>query len=230
MLARKAFKLLNCSIILYRVSGINSFIREIGRRIYHKAHFIRLELDLDPVLPKISCPIDFNLEPASPHDINSLLGIAKNSNSRSSYDLVARKFFYDSGFHDCYIGKTKGAEDLCYLGWLLSAKKHPELQDGFKGIPPLKEDEVLLYNLFVFDRYRGKRVASSADAQLCEIAKENGFKRAIVYPLINNHAAVRALKKIGFIERGTKTDLHFAFYVKRTSKCKISGDHGIGKK
>ena len=230
MFTRKALNFLSYSIILYRISGIKSFIREIGRRIYHKAHFIRLELDFDSALPEISCPIDFDLEPASLHDINKLLEIAKNSNSHSAYDLIARKFFYDSGFHDCYIGKTKGAKDPCYLGWLVSAKKNTELKDGFKGIPPLKEDEVLLYNLFVFDRYRGKRLFSSADAQLCEIAKKKGFKRAIVYPLKNNPASVRGLKKIGFTERGTKTDLHFAFFVKRTSKRKINGEHGLESK
>ena len=156
--------------------------------------------------------------------------IAKNSSSSTSYELVARKFFYDSGFHECYIGKTKAANKPCYLGWLVSAKKHPELQKGFKGIPPFKEDEVLLYNLFVFDKYRGKGVSSSADAQICEIARKNGCRRAVVYPLKNNPAAVKALKKIGFMEKGTRTDLHFVFLVKRTSKCKINCEHGLESK
>jgi RimJ/RimL family protein N-acetyltransferase len=200
------------------VAGFKMFVREIGRRIYTKANFIRLELDIDQTLPKLSSSIDFYLEPASVHDIQNLLEIARNSSGSSAYELVARKFFYDSGFHDCYIGKTNGAKEPCYLGWLLSRKKHPELEHGFKGIPALKEDEVLLYNLFVFDKYRGKGVASSADSQLLEIAFKNGFKRAIVYPLKNNPIAIKALKKLGFTERGTKTDLHFAFFVKRTSK------------
>ena len=206
MFTRKALNFLSYSIILYRISGIKSFIREIGRRIYHKAHFIRLELDFDSALPEISCPIDFDLEPASPHDINKLLEIAKNSNSHSAYDLIARKFFYDSGFHDCYIGKTKGAKDPCYLGWLVSAKKNPELKDGFKGIPPLKEDEVLLYNLFVFDRYRGKRLFSSADAQLCEIAKKAGYKKlyALVEPV--NIRSIGVLQRNGFTYTGTKME------------------------
>jgi GNAT superfamily N-acetyltransferase len=230
MFTETALKALSYAIILCRIAGFKSFIREIARRIYHKAHFIRLELDIDPALPKISSSIDFFLEPASPHDMKNLLEIAKNLSSDSAYDLVARKFFYDSGFHDCYIGKTKAAKEPCYLGWLLSGKKHPELHHGFKGIPSLKEDDVLLYNLFVFDKYRGKGVATSADAQLCEIAKKNGYKRAIVYPLKNNPAAVRALKRIGFTERGTKTDLHFVFLVKRTSKCEINGDHGLESK
>jgi ribosomal protein S18 acetylase RimI-like enzyme len=218
MFAKKAFKFLSYTIILCRIAGFKSFAGEIARRIYSIAHFIRLELDMVRALPKISSSIDFYLEAASPDDIQNLLEIAGNSSSSSAYDLVARKFFYDSGFHDCYVGKTKADKELCYLGWLLSAKKYPELQHGFKGIPPLKEDEVLLYNLFVFDRYRGKGVASSADAQLCEIARKNGFKHAIVYPLKSNPAAIKALKKIGFTERGTKTHVYFAFFVKRTSK------------
>jgi RimJ/RimL family protein N-acetyltransferase len=197
---------------------LKSFIREIARRIYAKVHFIRLELNIDRALPKISSSIDFYLEPASPSDIQNLLQIARDLSRSSAYDLVARKFFYDSGFHDCYVGKTKAAKDPCYLGWLLSVKKNPALQDGFKGIPPLKEDEVLLYNLFVFDKYRGKGVASSADAQLCEIARQNGFKRAVVYPLKSNPAAIKSLKKIGFTEKGTKTHLYFAFFVKTTSQ------------
>jgi len=218
MLAKKVFNFFNYAIILCRISGVQAFIREIFRRIYHISRFVRLELDLETALPKISSEIDFFLELASQQDIQKLIEIAKNSSSGASYDLVARKYFYDSGFHECYIGKTKAGNEPCYLGWLISAKKHPELQHGFKGIPPLKEDEVLLYNLFVFEKYGGKGVSSSADAQMCEIARKNGCRRAIVYPLQNNPAAVKALKKIGFTERGTRTDLHFAFLVKRTSK------------
>jgi RimJ/RimL family protein N-acetyltransferase len=223
MLIKKALNFFNYTIILCRIAGFKAFIREVARRIYHKSYFIRLELDIVSALQKSSSSVDFYLELASPNDIQQLLEIARNSSSGTSYELVARKFFYDSGFHECYIGKTKAEKDPCYLGWLLSTKKNPELQYGFKGIPPLKEDEVLLYNLFVFDKYRGKGVSSSADAQICEIAGKNGFKRAVVYPLKNNPAAIKALKKIGFTERGTKTDLHFAFLVKRTSKYTING-------
>jgi RimJ/RimL family protein N-acetyltransferase len=222
MLAKKALGFLNKSIILCRISGFKVFIRKILRRMYHISHFIRLELDLDSALSKFLSSVDFYLELTSPDDIRNLLEIAKNSNSDTSYELVDRKFFYDSGFHECYIGKTKATNEPCYLGWLISAKKHPELQHGFKGFPPLNNDEVLLFNLFVFDKYRGKGVSSSADAQICEIARKNGCKRAVVYPLQNNPAAVKALKKIGFTESGTKTDVYFAFLVKRTFKGKIN--------
>lgn len=216
MFTKKVIKYFRYTFLLFRISGFKIFIREIARRIYSKADFIRLELDLDSAIPKISSLIDFYIEPASPDDIQNLLEIAGSSSRSSSYELVARKYFYDSGFHDCYIGKTNADKEPCYLGWLLPTKKYPKLEYGFKGIPPLKEDEVLLYNLFVFDKYRRKKVASSADAQLLEIAKNNGFKRAVVYPLKNNPAALNALKKIGFKERGTKTDLRFAFFTKST--------------
>jgi RimJ/RimL family protein N-acetyltransferase len=223
MLTKKALHFLNKAIILCRISGLKVFIQKILHRMYHISHFIRLELDLDSALPKILSSLDFYLELASPNDIRNFLEIAKNSSCSASFELVDRNFFYDSGFHECYIGKTKAEKEPCYLGWLLSTKKNPELQHGFKGIPPLKEDEVLLYNLFVFEKYRGKGVSSSADAQICEIARKNGFKRAVVYPLKNNPAAVKALKKIGFTEKGERTDLHFAFLVKRTSKYTING-------
>lgn len=222
MLAKKVLYFLDKAIILCRISGFKVFIRKILRHMYHISRFIRLELDLDSTVPKISSSVDFYLELALPEDIRNLLEIAKNSSSDTSYELVDRKFFYDSGFHECYIGKTKAANEPCYLGWLLSTKKHPELQ--------LKEDEVLLYNLFVFEKYRGKGVSSSADAQLCEIARKNGFRRAVVYPLRNNPAAVRALKKIGFTEKGIRTDLHFAFLVKRTFKCTINSECGLESK
>jgi GNAT superfamily N-acetyltransferase len=230
MVTKKVLNFLSYSFILFRTSGFKVFIKEIARRIYSKSNFIRLELDLDQPLPRRSSSIEFYLEPASPPEIQNLLKIAKNSNSSNAYELVARKFFYDSGFHDCYVGKAKNTMETCYLGWLLSIRNNPELQNGFKGIPGLKEDEVLLYNLFVFEGYRGKGVASSADSQLCEIARKNGFKHAVVYPLKSNPAAVKALKKIGFKERGTKTDLHFAFLTKRTSKFGINDDRLLENK
>ena len=72
-----------------------------------------------------------------------------------------------------------------------------------------------MFNLFAFEKYRGKGLASSVDSLLCKIAMEDGYKRVIAYPLGNNIAAVKALEKIGFKKYCWKFERRLLFSVTR---------------
>jgi RimJ/RimL family protein N-acetyltransferase len=44
---------------------------------------------------------------------------------------------------------------------------------------------------------------------------ENGYERAVAYPLANNVAGIKALEKIGFKKSGWKFERRLLFSVKR---------------
>ena len=210
-----SFRKLRYGVLLGRIAGPSILARELRRQIYSRTYFVGMEKDLNKPSLNFQTDIEYILEIGKQTDIDEILTIAKTADKVSAYELVMRIMFYDSGFRKFYVARTLENSELCYIGWLLSSAEHPELRDGFKGILPLKENEVLLFNLFAFEKYRRTGLASSVDSLLCKIAMENGYERAIAYPLANNIAGVKALEKIGFKKCCWKFERRFLFSVTR---------------
>jgi GNAT superfamily N-acetyltransferase len=222
MTLKTSFKKLGYTVLLGRIAGPGVLAGELRRQIYSKSFFVGVEKDLTKPFLDFQTDIEYILQRGKETDISEMLTIAKTASKESAYELVMRKMFYDSGFRQFYVARTSENGELCYIAWLLSSAEHPELRDGFKGVPPLKEKEVLLFNLFAFEKYRGKGLASSVDTQLCKIAMENGYERAIAYPLGNKIAAVKALEKIGFKKFCWKFERRFLFSVTREFRSEMN--------
>jgi RimJ/RimL family protein N-acetyltransferase len=212
---KASFKKIRYAVLLGRIAGPNVLARELRRQIYSKTYFVGMEKDLNEPCLDFQADIEYMMQRGKPTDIDEIFEIANSASKASAYELVMRKMFYDSGFREFYVARTTQDGAVCYIGWLLSSAEHPELRDGFKGIPPVKENEVLLFNLFAFEKYRGTGLASSVDSLLCKTAMEKGYKRAIVYPPGNNIAAIKALEKIGFKKCCWKFERRLLFSVTR---------------
>ena len=212
---KTSFKKFRYAVLLGRLAGPIVLARELRRQIYSRTYFVGMEKDLNKPCLDFPTDIEYILQEGKQADIDEILTIAKTASKESAYELVMRIMFYDSGFRKFYVARTTENGELCYIAWVLSSAEHPELRDGFNGIPALKENEVLLFNLFAFEKYRGTGLACSVDSLLCKIAKENGYDRAIAYPLGNNIAAVKALEKIGFKKCCWKFERRFLFSVTR---------------
>lgn len=189
--------------------------RELRRQIYSTTYFAGMKKDLNKPIRVFRTDINYKLEKGKQSDIDEILIIAKTESKESAYELIMRKIFYDSGYQKFYVARNVENEELCYLAWLLSTEEHPELREGVKGIPPLKDNEVLMFNLFAFEDYRGTGLASSVDSLLCKMAMEKGYERVRAYPLKANIAAVKALEKIGFEEYCWKFERRLLFSVTR---------------
>jgi RimJ/RimL family protein N-acetyltransferase len=212
---KASFKKLRYALLLGRIAGPSVLAGELVRQIYSRSYFVGLEKDLSKPCLDFPTNIQYTLQTGNQADMDETLAIAKTASKDSAYELVMRIMFYDSGFRKFYAARTREAGELCYIGWVLSSAEHPELRDGIKGIPPVKDNEVLLFNLLAFEKYRGKGLATSVDTQLCKIAMQNGYGRAVAYPLANNAAGIKALEKIGFRKSRWKFERRFLFSVKR---------------
>lgn len=215
MALKTALKKIRYALLMSRIAGPSVLAGELKRQIYSKSYFVGVEKNLNGPCFEFQTGIEYKLQKGKQTDIDDILVIAKTASKESAYELVMRIMFYNSGFRDFYVARTVGSGDLCYIAWLLSSAEHPELRDGFKGIPPLKESEVLLFNLFTIEKYRGRGLASSVDSLLCNIAMEEGYKRAIAYPLGDNVAGIKALEKIGFRKYCWKFERRLLFSVTR---------------
>jgi RimJ/RimL family protein N-acetyltransferase len=215
MQLKSFFKKFRYALLLGRVAGPIALVGELIRQIYSKSYFVGVEKDLEEPFKSFQTDIEYILRKGNQDDIDQILEAAKTQNKENAYEIVMRKMFYDTGFRNFYVARTKGDGELCYFAWLLSSREHPELRDGFKGISPIKESEVLMFNLFAFEKFRGTGLASSIDSMLCLIAAQKGYKRAIAYPLANNIAGIKALEKIGFKKCCWKFERRFLFSVER---------------
>jgi hypothetical protein len=212
---KTSLKKIHYAILLGRIAGANILAKELIRQIYSRTYFAGMEKDLNKPCLDFQTDIKYILQRGKQTDIDELLTIAKTASKVSAYELVMRKMFYDSGFRKFYVARTTESGELCYIAWLLSSLENPELRDGFKGIPPIKENEVLMFNLFAFEKFRKTGLASSVDSLLCKVAVEKGYKRVIAYTLEDNIAAVKALEKIGFTKFGWKYERRLFFSVTR---------------
>jgi hypothetical protein len=181
------------------VGGPRYLLIQILRRLYRKSTFIGLVKHLGEADTEIKSKIDYSLNPASVEDINELPQLLKNEGPESIFDLLQRMWFYDSGFHNCYVARTIPGNDLCYMQWTISR------QDGnahtrlfASSFPRLKEGEMQLEHAYTFKRFRGNRLMPAVMNQLFQIARRKNLKRVITYVLEDNAASLKGCSSVGF--------------------------------
>lgn len=210
---RRALRKVYYAMLLMNTGGAIAFFVQLRRQIYSKATFLGLEKRLDTNWVDLPCRLQYHLLPASEDDIEEMLEKARDEGSESVHELLQRKWFYDCGFHDCYVGRTAYAGELCYIQWLVSRKDSEAVNSGFQSrLPSLKEDEILIENAFTFQKYRGNGVYPSALIRLAESSRGKGFKRMLVYVKEDNIASLKGCEKAGFkvFERVPEVKLLFS--------------------
>jgi hypothetical protein len=187
------------AFLLLRIGGLIPFLSQMKRQIYSRGTFLGLQKDLNTDNIDVACEVEYSLQLASEEDMEELLERAKYESRESAHELIQRKWFYDSGFRNCYIARALDTGELCYMQWMISSAAEPVLLQEFAGkFPVLGEDEVLLENAYTFEKYRGKRVMPSVEVRLAGIARDKGFKRMITYVLEDNVASLKGCERAGF--------------------------------
>jgi GNAT superfamily N-acetyltransferase len=110
--------------------------------------------------------------------------------------MLARKTFYDKGFHDCYIGRTLDSNEMCSIVWQVTFRD-VERTRSENLFPELRQDEAFQENIYTLEKYRGKGIMGSTGRQLDETARKQGFKRMFNYTREDNIPPLRASKGRG---------------------------------
>lgn len=216
MLLNRAFRKIHYAILLVRIGGPGVLFHQLRRQIYSRATFLGLEKDLDTGGDHIPCQVEYSLQPASKQDMEEILHRSRSDGKESVHELLQRKWFYESGFHNCYVARACDAGELSHLDWLISAEDHNVVSQGFQGrLPRLGEGEVLLENVFTFEKYRGKGIMASVIAELCEIAGGKGFKRMLAYVRDDNVPALKGFERAGFKRFEEVPEVKFLFFTRK---------------
>ena len=203
-------------ILLIKNGGLRVFWHHLKRQIYSRITFWVLERNLQADNGHIPCGVQYSLHPALWEDIEEALQVSKSESPEAVYDLIQRKWFCESGFYDCYIARTADTNDPCYIQWLVTSANVHMVSRGFRcRFPRLREDEVLVENVFTFEKYRGKGVMPSAIDVLSRLARRKGFKRMLTCVREDNTYSLRGFEKAGFKKFGEIRETRFLFSSRR---------------
>jgi RimJ/RimL family protein N-acetyltransferase len=202
--------------LLLKIGGIRAFFTQLRRQIYSRDILFGLEKNLDANDVRVSSSLPCSWQKASEKDMEELLARAKAESKESIHELIERKWFYESGFRDCYVARTADTGELCFGAWLISANDSNLVNRGFKGrLPHLEEGELLLENCYTFEKYRGNSIMPSVLVELWELARSRGFKRLITYVRQDNVASMRAFEKLELRKFEEIPELKFLFFTRR---------------
>jgi len=113
-------------------------------------------------------------------------------------DIVARLFFSQAGFKHCYFAKTSIGQPA-YIQWLIYPDENEIIAKHFQyRFYPLKPNQVMLENAFTFPKFRGLGLMPNVSAELLTIARNQGYKNAVVYIKKNQIASINEFLKLNF--------------------------------
>jgi RimJ/RimL family protein N-acetyltransferase len=209
--------MLRYGLALFRVGGARAFFPQLVRQIYSRGVLLGLEKDLNVDGVRVASRLPFLLRPATEKDIEELMVKAKMESPASVHELMERKWFYESGFRDCYAARTAATGELCFVAWLVSAGDGRVIDRGFSSrLPRMAENEVLLENCYTFEKYRGNNVMPAALCDIWEIARKRGFQRLITYVRRENAASLRSFEKLKLKQYEEITELKLMFFTRRS--------------
>ncbi|WP_188462357.1 hypothetical protein [Bizionia arctica] len=114
-------------------------------------------------------------------------------------------------FNTCYIGETK-EQVPCARVWLIDSSENNKLRATWGNrFPQLKQDEVLLENVFTVPKYRGMGIIPAFLYDVAEKSKDLGAKYAITFGEVKNINTTRSYSYAGFSPYIVRNVSYFLF-------------------
>ena len=207
---KRAFRKMRYAILLLKVGGPKVFIRQLRHQLYSRTTHVGLERNLDTDFVQVPSRIEYSFQLATEEDIEEILQKAKTESKESAFDLIQQKWFYESGFRNCYIVRTADTGELCHVNWLMipnhsamPSAVSPGIDDAMSQVfgsllPWMKDDECLGANAYTFEKYRGYGIFASVNSKLFDIGRNSGMKRMISYVRQDNVASLKSSARVGF--------------------------------
>lgn len=112
-------------------------------------------------------------------------------------ELLQRIDFYESGFKNCYAIDVD--QSIAYLQWIIYPDENEIIRSRYeKVLLPLRATEVAIEDAFTFPEYRGRGLMAYASWQLLQMAKNEGYRRAVTYVRKDAVQSLNVLMSVGF--------------------------------
>jgi len=198
MLGRQ-FKKARYALLAARYGGTGYVFNAVKHRVYRKETFLGLAKDLSEPNIDIKSPVEYSLKRASLDDINEMLECLKTEGRDSTFELVQRKWFYDCGYHNCYVARTREENEMCFIQWAISRHDANASSLDFQmSFPRLSENDMQIEHAYTFTKFRGNKLMPSVMNDFFNMARKKGFKRVTIYVLSDNAASLKGCYNAGF--------------------------------
>jgi ribosomal protein S18 acetylase RimI-like enzyme len=177
--------------------GLKASLRLLGSRLLSMNHYYVLRKNL--MEPSDQHPPRHKLEvaPICDRDITQILSDLDGCSAAEKRDVLAYLLFYQSGFKNCYVMKRD--DKVAYMQTLIYAEDNPLITEKYRSkFYPLKENQVMIENVFTFPAYRGLGCFQSGTTQLLDLARARGCRSALCYVRKDRVAALTELVNMGF--------------------------------
>ncbi len=116
----------------------------------------------------------------------------------SRREVLSRVFFGRRAPRSCAIGRD-GQGALVSMQWLFRPADGAALNEWFPNrYYPLRPDEVLIENIFIYPRVRAGGVFPTVNHNVLDDARREGFRRCAAYVRKDNVASLNAYLDLGF--------------------------------
>jgi GNAT superfamily N-acetyltransferase len=211
-------KKLYYAFFLVHKGGTGVLLRQFFSRVYSTSTYVWLAKDLDPAKAPGAARTSFSLQPASPEAFQGISARLNEERGQDVFEILRRVSFYERGFDACYLALTDSG-DVCHVAWLLSASHNDLIRSQYPpGTDCLREDDVLVENIFTFPRYRGKGIMLSVIQQLEDLARKQGFRRVVAYVDTTNTPSLAGFNRAGYNPCGEEKEKRRFFRIRRTGK------------
>jgi hypothetical protein len=216
------------AVLSAKVGGLPFLLSKIKRRAYSREILIGLEKYLGEDNNETSCPIEYSLRLASPADIEEAFQNIASDRKTEFFDLIQRKWFYESGFKNCYIAREAKSREICYMEWIISRRDNNSRSRKFSNsFPWVGASDVQLEHSYTFPRYRGNRIMPAVTDELCRLARRNGFRRAVTYVPADNISTLKGFYAAGFRISEEIRRTKVLFLTRYTEKRKRNDSHAV---
>jgi GNAT superfamily N-acetyltransferase len=179
------------------------------KRLGYVDHFYHLTAPLSRLrFPRARA--DLRFAPATPADFDEIARSVGEVAPAARKDLVTRLIFHRHGFAGGFLGRTASGE-LVSMQWLVRPRENPLLEAHYPRLfYPLRDDEIMLENVFVYPRHRGLGAFWASNRHLVELARSEGYRAASVYIRKDNIASLNGFLGMGFQLRQLLTGYNVA--------------------
>ncbi|MCK4818681.1 hypothetical protein KA005_23115 [bacterium] len=178
--------------------GYKYIFKYSAKNILFLDHYYILYLNLSSLKTPTKSRFNYALRLAQKSEFEDLIENLPEFELDARKEIISRVFFYQAGFKHCYLANSETGK-LAYMQWLIYPDENEIIAKNFRyRFYPLKPNQVMLENAFTFPKFRGLGLLPNISAELLTIARNQGYKNAIVYIKKNQIASMNEFMKLNF--------------------------------
>lgn len=178
--------------------GLKTSLKVLLCKLFSVNHYYVLTRNLKSLEFERTIRFQYQLEKMTEDGWADVADDLKSSDRDCRREFYSRLLFYKSGFKNCYVLKNKNKEIACML-WVVYPSENEIIKKHFKKkFYPLRDNQVMLENVFTIPKYRGFGFSPTATIEILNLVRSQGYKSAIIYSRKDRIDSLNDIMKLGF--------------------------------